>query len=72
MMRQREVTARMAWFFVGFGAFVLAAALYRDWSTWPDVRTILGAVMAVFGAGEIGVGVYTLIRARRRRDVAAG
>lgn len=58
----------MAWFFIGFGAFVLAAALYRDWSTWPDLRTILGAVMAVFGAGEIVVGVHALWRARRGCD----
>lgn len=62
----------MAWFFIGLGAVVLAAALIRDWSAWPDLRTILGAAMAVFGAGEIAVGVYALRRARRRRDGAAG
>lgn len=65
------MTPRTAWLFIGLGAFVLVAALYRDWSTWPDLRTILGAAMAVFGAGEIGVGVYALQRARKGRDVEA-
>ncbi|CAM3943911.1 DUF2530 domain-containing protein [Tsukamurella ocularis] len=59
----------MAWFFIGLGAVVLASALVRDWSTWPEFRTILGAAMAVFGVVEIGVGVYALRRARGRRDV---
>ncbi|NMD56712.1 MULTISPECIES: hypothetical protein [Tsukamurella] len=72
MMRQREVTPRVAWYFIGLGAVVLAAALIRDWSTWPDFRTILGASMAAFGALEIVVGVYALRRARRGRDVQAG
>ncbi len=71
MMGQREVTPRMAWCFVALGAVVLASALVRDWSAWPDLRTILGVAMAVFGVGEIVVGVYALRRARRRRDGAA-
>ncbi|WP_158636190.1 hypothetical protein [Tsukamurella sputi] len=47
------------------------AAPIRDWSAWPDFRTILAVAMAVLGAGEIGVGVYALRRARRRRDEQA-
>ncbi len=62
----------MAWYFIGLGVVVLGAALIRDWSTWPDFRTVLGAAMAVFGAGEIGVGVYALCRARRGRDGESG
>ncbi|TWS21386.1 hypothetical protein FK529_01935 [Tsukamurella asaccharolytica] len=70
-MRQREVTPLMAWAFIGLGVVVLAAALIRDWSTWPDIRTILGAAMAIFGAGEIAVGVYALRRAKKGLNVDA-
>lgn len=66
------MTPRWAWAFIGLGAVVLAAALIRDWSTWPDFRTLLSAAMAVFGAAEIAVGVYALRRAQRRRDGEVG
>jgi len=62
----------MAWVFIVLGAWVVFSGLYRDWSTWPDFRTILGAAMAVVGVGEIAVGVYALRRARRGRDVQTG
>ncbi|VDR38075.1 Uncharacterised protein [Tsukamurella paurometabola] len=58
----------MAWYFIGLGAFLLVVVLIRDWSTWPDFRTVLAAAMAVLAVAEIGVGVYALIRARRSRD----
>ena len=62
----------MAWYFIGLGAFLLVVALIRDWSTWPDFRTVLAAAMAVVAAVEILVGVYALRRARRRHDAQAG
>jgi uncharacterized membrane protein len=66
-MRQREVTTRWAWFYLGYGTLLVMFALIRDWSTWPDLRTILGALMGLFGVAEIAVGLYVLRRAARRK-----
>lgn len=72
MMRQREVTARWAWFYIVLGVLLVALALIRDWSTWPDYSTLLGALMGLFGVAEIVLGLYTLRRAARRRRDAQG
>ncbi|GAA1100787.1 hypothetical protein [Tsukamurella strandjordii] len=61
--QQREVTPRVAWMYVVLGLVIIGSSLIRDWSQWPDFRTILGAVMAVFGVMILGTGVYALWKA---------
>lgn len=63
MVKQREVTPRLAWMYVVLGLVIFGSSLIRDWSQWPDLRTVLGAVMALFGVAILGTGVYALVRA---------
>lgn len=67
MVEESGLTARRAWLLVVLGIVNVAVALARDWSQWPDFRTVLAAVIAVFGTAILGTGVFALVRAPWKR-----
>ncbi|BDD80612.1 hypothetical protein TPB0596_03750 [Tsukamurella pulmonis] len=71
VVKQAANPTWVGWLLILSGALVMASALVRDWSTWPDSRSVLPAGVALVSVCQIIVGVVTVRRDRRRRDGAA-
>ena len=68
MVKQDASPSWMGWLIVGLGCLLIVSALVRDWSSWPDFRSVLALAIGVIGAGEMVAGAVMLRRAAVRKS----